>query len=553
MHIICIKKGRRPWAGPGVSRVTGDHHGRDALPELARRLQEAQRLAQIGSWELDLTTDILCWSDEIYRIFEIDPEKFGASYQAFLDAIHPDDRESVAEAYEGSLASKTPYDIVHRLLMADGRIKWVHERCETDYDASGKPLRSLGTVQDITARKNMEDALHESQATLAALLKSSPEAVIVTDDRGCIREFSTGAEVIFGYTAGEVMGSPVDRLMPARLRAAHEGHVRAFGDSPVKGRMMRERSEILGLRKNGEEFPAEASISKLTGSSGAIFAVVLRDVSQQKAAREELIKSKIIAESANETKSRFLANMSHELRTPLNAIIGFSEMLLSRAEFRLDDAKCQEYARDIHDSGKHLLNIINDILDISRLDMGDVQPEVEPVEIADVILSCKRMIRIRAAKAGVMLQEEISPGLPMISADRRLLLQAMLNLVSNAVKFTPGGGYVITGARQSGGGDISFFVRDTGMGMQQADIARIGQPFMQADMSLSRKFEGTGLGLSIVKRIAEIHQGQLVIESTPGRGTAATIHLPASCVLPPRQNGQFLQDGDSDIHIPDSP
>ncbi|MFZ5915059.1 MAG: PAS domain-containing sensor histidine kinase [Pseudomonadota bacterium] len=531
--------------------MTGKRQTGEPLQELARRLNEAQRVAQIGSWELDLITDTLVWSDEIYRIFEIDPEKFGATYQAFLDGVHPDDREIVHKGYQASLASKTSYEIIHRLMMADGRIKWVQERCETEYDGEGRPLRSLGTVQDITARKNTEDALHESQATLAALLKASPEAIIVTDDRGVIREFSAGAEVIFGYRAEEVIGSLVERLTPARQ--AHARHVPVFGASSGTRLTMNEQGEILGLRKNGEEFPVEVSLSKLAGAKGAIFAVHLRDVSRQNAAREELIRSKIAAERANETKSRFLANMSHELRTPLNAIIGFSEMLLNQAALRLDTAKCQEYAQDICDSGKHLLNIINDILDISRLDMGGVQPDEEPVEIADVIHSTQRMIRVRAANAGVVLKEEIASDLPILSVDRRLLLQATLNLVSNAIKFTPQGGAVSIGARRTGGGGVNLFVNDTGMGMQQADIARIGQPFMQVDMGHARRFEGTGLGLSIVKRIAEIHQGQLIVESAPGRGTTATIHLPASRALSVQQNDADVKKGGPDMDDPYPP
>ncbi|HEX4889876.1 MAG TPA: ATP-binding protein [Alphaproteobacteria bacterium] len=500
------------------------------MSELARRLREAQRLAQLGSWELDLTTNSLVWSDEIYRIFEIDPAKFGATYEAFLDAVHPDERDAVAMAYETSVANKKPYDIIHRLQMADGRIKWVHELCETEYGADGAPLLSRGTVQDITLRKSTEDALHESQITLAALLKTSPEAVIVTDENGRIKEFSTGAEAIFGYTASEVIGGPLERLMPGRLRKAHSNHMREFGNSPGTGQMMNERSAILGLRKNGEEFPAEASISKLTLPGGMIFATVMRDVSQQNAARDELIKAKLAAESASETKSRFIANMSHELRTPLNAIIGFSEMLMNRTQLRLDDARCGEYAADIHESGLHLLRVINDILDISRLDIGNTQPAEEPLTVTDVIEASMRMVRGRASESGVSLGEEIASGLPGLTADRRLLIQAMLNIASNAIKFTRPGGSVIAGARRARDGGIDFFVRDTGIGMRPEDLVRVGEPFMQADSSHTRRFDGAGLGLSIVKRIAEIHGGRLIVESEVGKGTTATVQFPASRV-----------------------
>ncbi len=510
-----------------------------ALRQTTERLNEAQRIAEIGSWELDLTTSRLVWSDEIYRIFEIDPQGFGATYEAFLNAIHPDDRTSVNLAYTDSLKTRQPYGITHRLLMPDGNIKWVEERCETSFDEGGKPLVSRGTVQDISHKKKVQDALHQSETTLAAFLKTSPEAVIIADQNGRITVFSTGAEVIFGHKAADIVGQPVERLIPDQLRAAHRGHMDGFAASHETGRFMSERAEIAGLRANGEVFPAEASLARMSTPDGLFFAVVLRDVTQQKAVQTELRNARTAAEAASEAKSRFIANMSHELRTPLNAIIGFSDLLTYPSGYKISEPKQREYARDIGTSGRHLLTIINDILDISRIDLGSIELTPEEVPVEDIVQSCVRMVRIRANEAAIVLMVEIEPDLPALQADRRLLTQALLNLLSNAIRFTTAGGHVVTGACRSVNGAVQLFVRDTGIGMKAEQIAHVGEPFLQGDTRLERQFDGSGLGLSITKRLVEMQKGILIIESTPGVGTTATISFHKAAFATPSDQRQL--------------
>lgn len=499
------------------------------LRDAWRQLNESQRIAKLGSWELDLVSGALFWSDEIFRIFEVDPGGFGATYETFLNAIHPDDREAVDRAYRTSLANKASYEITHRLRMEDGRIKWVHERCETEFDTDGTPLRSRGTVQDITERKRADDSLRQLEAMLATFLKVAPEAVILTNERGRINVFNAGAEAIFGHAASEVVGRSIGCLLPERFREAHRGHVREFARSPVPSRMMNQRAEIAGLRKNGEEFPAEAALSKLTTPNGIFFAVMLRDITPQKAAREDLIKAKVAAEAALEAKSCFIANMSHELRTPLNAIIGFSEVLLAPRSYSLDDAKMRDYAKDIHSSGHHLLTIINDILDFSGMEFGKIKRIDEPIAVMELIQAAIRMVDLKASEGEIAVLTEVAPDLPELLVDRRLLLQALLNLLSNAIKFTERRGSVTVQAIESEHGGVDLLVRDTGLGMRPEVIERVGEPFMQADTSLARRFEGTGLGLSIVKQIVDLHGGKLAMQSTLGQGTVASIHLPATC------------------------
>jgi PAS domain S-box-containing protein len=251
-----------------------------------------------------------------------------------------------------------------------------------------------------------------------------------------------------------------------------------------------------------------------------------RDVTALRNATDELIEAKLRAEAASQTKSRFLANMSHELRTPLNAIIGFSEILLARDDLTAE--KRLEYLSDVCVSGKHLLSLINDILDISRIEAGKTEVCEETVCANDLIDSVQRMVRARADEAEVELYVRIEGGLPALNIDRRLIMQALLNFASNAVKFTERGGRVGIEASRNAEDGIDIAVRDTGIGMSAADVARVGERFLQADGRLSRKYEGTGLGLVIAKRLIELHGGELIVQSTLGKGTTMTIRLPAS-------------------------
>jgi signal transduction histidine kinase len=254
--------------------------------------------------------------------------------------------------------------------------------------------------------------------------------------------------------------------------------------------------------------------------------VILRDISVQKATRESLIAATQAAQAANEAKSRFIANMSHELRTPLNAIIGFSEVMNSEIYGALGNEKYREYASDIHNSGRHLLSLINDILSISRLEIGKAELKDEEINLSDLINRCVRWVGGHAFESGVELKEDIGPDVPSLRADPRSMTQVLLNLLSNAVKFTPRGGKVTIAAKARADGGVELCVQDTGIGMTRDKIERIGTPFLQFEDGLARRFEGAGLGLSIAKRLVELHGGQLTITSSVGIGTTASIQMP---------------------------
>jgi signal transduction histidine kinase len=231
------------------------------------------------------------------------------------------------------------------------------------------------------------------------------------------------------------------------------------------------------------------------------------------------------AQAANKAKSDFLANMSHELRTPLNAIIGFSEVLRA-GQAGILTPKQTEYCRDIHDSGLHLLALINDILDLSKIEAGKMTLEAEETDLALLLESCLAIVREKALAHDIRLSLEVGPGLDNVRVDVRKFKQLVYNLLANAVKFTPDGGGIRLEAGRDGGDWFVFSVRDSGIGIAAGELPRLFKPFVQLDGSLDRKYEGTGLGLSMVKRLAELHGGSTSVQSEIGKGSTFTVRIP---------------------------
>ncbi len=264
---------------------------------------------------------------------------------------------------------------------------------------------------------------------------------------------------------------------------------------------------------------------------GDLVARAIRYAIERKRAQAALVREKERAEIANRSKSEFLANMSHELRTPLNAIIGFSELLASEIKGPLGTSCYKAYAEDIRESGMHLLNIINDLLDISKIEAGRADLHEETVHVARVFRTCLTLVAERAREGDVAIAVGDVEHLPPLRGDARMIKQILINLVSNAIKFTPAGGSVRLDARLEEDLRFAIAVADTGIGMAAEDIPRALTPFAQLDGSLGRRFEGTGLGLPLAKSMAELHGGELSIASREGAGTTVTVRLPASRVL----------------------
>jgi len=259
--------------------------------------------------------------------------------------------------------------------------------------------------------------------------------------------------------------------------------------------------------------------------------VLCIDITERKRAEGMLVKAKEVAELANRAKSEFLANMSHELRTPLNAIIGFSELMTNQFKGPIGNNEYLEYVSDIHHSGRHLLTIINDILDLSKIESGKYELAEDKVDIRSIVEACLRMVHERAESAGVEITCDIEPDFPNLWADGRAMKQILLNLLSNSVKFTPEGGKIFINAAKSDDRSVCILVRDTGIGIAPEDMARVLEPFGQAASASTRGTPGTGLGLALVKSLAGLMDGKFELESCPAKWTEARITLPDRRIL----------------------
>ncbi|PTM38916.1 ATP-binding protein [Bosea sp. 124] len=265
-------------------------------------------------------------------------------------------------------------------------------------------------------------------------------------------------------------------------------------------------------------------------NDSAAVVCVMRDITARRAQEEERARGHAEAVKASDIKGRFLATVSHELRTPLNAIIGFSEMLSGEEQQGwLDAQKRLEYARIIHSSGHHLLDVVNTLLDISKIESGTMTIEQEPLDLAEMTRDCCALMALRAEAGEIALERVVGPDLPPVLGDRRALKQVMINLLSNAIKFTPVGGRVMFAVVRDGD-MIDLSVSDTGIGISASDLPRLGDPFFQAKGSYDRAYEGTGLGLSVVRGLVGLHGGRLSVESAPGVGTRVAVRLPVGGV-----------------------
>ncbi|MCH8862309.1 MAG: PAS domain S-box protein [Proteobacteria bacterium] len=414
-----------------------------------------------------------------------------------------------------------------------------------------------------SALKSSETALGSSEAWLRAILNSVIDAIITIDPNGNIRTYNPAAERMFGFFADEVIGRNISKLMTAGDAAAHDRYLTDFARSG-KARIMGVSRDLKARRKDGSLLDINLSITEVKQGGERVFVGVCRDVTIQRKAEAELERHRTHLETlledrtaeirqamatletevterqraeshaqiANRAKSEFLANMSHELRTPLNAILGFAEVIEGHLFGDDQTEKYKEYAGDIRESGEHLLQIINDILDLSKIEAGEMELDEGLVNPDALVDSCVRLTRERADAAGLTVQ--VSSELPPVNlhGDERKLKQILINLISNAIKFTDRGGKIEISSRLNDKGDLLLVVEDTGIGIAAEDMDKILSPFGQVDSSLARKNQGTGLGLPLVKSLIELHGGSLEIESEPDKGTRVTLWLPAELVEP---------------------
>ena len=371
-----------------------------------------------------------------------------------------------------------------------------------------------------------DKAAAEGSAMYRFLADNAMDMITRHGPDGRIRFASPAAQVLLARNPDELIG-----LAPQALVHGEDLKViqAAFVEASYFGRAG--SAEIRLKRAGGGYVWAEIRCRPATPVDGkpADIVAVTRDISERKEHERELIAARDMAEEASRAKSRFLANMSHELRTPLNAIIGFSEVMEHQMFGPVGSARYLEYSKLIHESGGHLLELINGILDMSKIEAGKLDLSEEMFDLEDVAIQAVRFVKLPAERAGVVLRMSIAPETKMVFADKRAVKQMLINLLSNGVKFTPRGGdvKVVVSAQRNG---LEIAVSDSGIGISAQDLEKLGKPFEQVEGEHVRSKEGTGLGLALVKALAGLHGGEAVIESTLGEGTTVRVRLPYALV-----------------------
>lgn len=376
-------------------------------------------------------------------------------------------------------------------------------------------------IADISAEKNAQLAHLASEQRFRDLVDGAPQSIIILRNALVIYA-NDAASRLHGFSQDELVGMYIfDLALEEDRDLLIERRGKRLAGQPIDDLV-----QYRALRKDGTVAWLELAGRTIEWEGEPSRQIIETDITERYLSQEVLRSAKEQAEQANRVKSQFLANMSHELRTPLNAIVGFSDMIEQELLGPIQEPRYVEYARDINASGQHLLAIINDILDLSRVEAGQSELEEMEFNLKDAVAACIRLIGSRAKNARIDVVVDLADDLPLIFADERRIKQILINLLSNAVKFTPANGTVTVRAVRDPAGHLGIEVADTGIGMASQDIERAMRPFVQLDTSLSRKFEGTGLGLTLCHMLAEMHQARLTIDSTIGKGTRVTLLLP---------------------------
>lgn len=368
--------------------------------------------------------------------------------------------------------------------------------------------------------KSRTQALAESEARTRAILNTAVNAIITIDSQGRIQLFNPGAEKMFDYRAEEVQGRNVKMLMPAPYREEHDGYIHRYRQEHT-AHIIGIGREVMGKRKNGETFPIHLSVGESHLGGQSLFVGVISDITLQKESEQALVRAKESAEASSRMKSEFVNMMSHELRTPLTVILGYIPVL-KKAEALKGPTTIASIAEDIQASGDHLLSLINDLLDISKIEAGKLDLKIEKLSLPDVINQAQTALKLKAENKHIALLAVSDEG--NLHADPIRLQQILINLVGNAIKFTDHGSVSIQGKHL--GDRVEIDIEDTGCGIQEAEQAAIFEKFHQIDSSSTRAVGGSGLGLAITRHLVELHNGTIDVVSTPGEGSIFRITIP---------------------------
>jgi PAS domain S-box-containing protein len=403
-----------------------------------------------------------------------------------------------------------------------------------DWDGEPAGLMLVRRVPDDDAAFRLKAAEAELRARegmvreLSSILDTATDGVVVVDDVGRILSLNRSAEALFGFEQNEVAGEALTALLAPESHATALEYLQGLRANGVAS-LLNDGREVLGRVRQGGLIPLFMTVGRVNDGLDRKFCAVLRDVTAFKKAEGELVAAKRAAEAASAHKSDFLAKVSHEVRTPLNAIIGFAEVMLEERFGPVGSDRYRDYLRDIHASGAHVISLVNDLLDLAKIEAGRMELAFTGVSLNDLVAASVSLMQPQAARARIVLRTSVSGKLPPVVADERSVRQIILNLLSNAVKFTDAGGQVIVSTALTDRGEVAFRVRDTGIGMTQGEIEAALEPFRQ--LATARRGGGTGLGLPLTKALVEANRGTLQISSTKSEGTLVEVVFPPTRVL----------------------
>ena len=511
------------------------------------RVETALSRGRCGLWDFDMPNRRLFWSRSMYEMLGMPPQSNVLSFGDAARLMHPDDGSIYKVARTIAKGDARQIDQIFRMRHADGHYVWMRARAQVIRTAPGR-VHLIGIAMDVTEQHRLAQRYAEADQRLADAIECTSEAFVLWDKNDRLvmcnthyqQAYKLPDRVLVAGTERSVVNAASARPIierriadPDRSNQSQTSEVQLsdqrwlqINDRRTRdGGLVSVGTDITLLKRHQVRLrESERRLMATIGDLSTSRITLERQKAELSVANSNYQAEKERAEAANRAKSEFLANMSHELRTPLNAILGFSEILQNQMFGPLGSEKYDEYSHDIHDSGKHLLNVINDILDMSKIEAGQMKLNRETIDLAPLIMETLRFTTIPAQQKNICVDQQISSGLT-ITADRRAMKQVLLNLLSNAVKFTNEGGKISLRARKVAGA-VTLTIADTGIGIPRLALDKIGQPFEQVQSQYAKSKGGSGLGLAISRSLTSLHGGAMKIHSQENVGTIISLRIP---------------------------
>jgi PAS domain S-box-containing protein len=494
--------------------------------DLRRRISDtetAERIVRFGQWTYDFETDALVASDGFWRLFGEDFAAGTSGKDFMVKRCEARQASRVKRKLDCGIARGTAFTFQARIIRRDGQRRSIETHVMPELDSEGRVIGLKGISRDVTELVIIEKEMRRIDNQHRILMDYSNDVISQLDYHGAFLFLSPAIENITGFKVEDLVGRNVAEFVhPDDIERLRTGARRSNFDPRARTDQFRMQ------QKSGDYIWVESTVRPLLDRRGVRrvgLIAVIRDIQERKRAEEALVAAHERAEIANRAKTKFLANMSHELRTPLNAIIGFSEILSREMFGPLGSERYGEYINLILESGRHLLDLINDLLDTAKIEAGRYELTLEPLDIEEILSACLRLVQRQAETKNITLEAPTIALNGPIVADQRAVKQIIINLLSNGIKFTPPGGKVGIGICDDGE-HVRITVTDTGIGIPQSELGRLARPFEQVHSDLHVAQEGTGLGLALVNSLARLHGGDIELQSAEGTGTTVIVRLP---------------------------